>query len=75
MSQHILVCPYTLDEIEEWKENARKYDRLKEAVGKIKDEIQRKANSGQWSEATIFGMQKAIAIIDKHLQEVENEVI
>ena len=33
----------------------------------IKAEIKRKANSGQWSDATVYGMQKAIAIIDKHI--------
>lgn len=32
----------------------------------IKAEIKRKTNSGQWSDAVIFGMQKAIAIIDKY---------
>ena len=42
-----------------------------EAWGKVKEEIQRKANSGQWSEATIYGMNKSISIIDKHLKEVE----
>lgn len=35
-------------------------------LDKIRDEIERKANSGQWSEATIYGMQKSIAIIDKY---------
>lgn len=29
-------------------------------------EIERKTNSGQWSEATVYGMQKAVAIIRKH---------
>lgn len=33
----------------------------------IKAEIKRKANSGQWSDATVYGTQKAIAIIDKHI--------
>ena len=43
-----------------------------EAWEKVKDEIQRKANSGQWSEATVYGMNKSISIIDKHLKEVEH---
>ena len=37
----------------------------------IRDEIERKANSGQWSEAVIYGMQKAIAIIDKYTKGAE----
>ena len=35
----------------------------------IKSEINRKANSGQWSEAVIYGLQKAIGIIDNHIIE------
>ena len=38
----------------------------------IRQEIDRKANSGQWSEAVVYGMQKALAIVDKHLQELES---
>ena len=41
-----------------------------EAWEKVKEEIQRKANSGQWSEATTYGMNKSISIINKHLSEV-----
>ena len=29
-------------------------------------EIEKKANSGQWSEAVIYGMNKALDIIRKH---------
>ena len=36
-------------------------------IDDIKAEIERKANSGQWSEATAYGMQKALFIIDKHI--------
>lgn len=39
-------------------------------LDKIRNEIERKANSGQWSDATIYGMLKAIAIIDKYKNEV-----
>ena len=59
-----------------YKPNEEMFDmaiRSLEAWEKVREEIQRKANSGQWSEATVFGMSKAIAIIDKHLQEVEND--
>ena len=38
----------------------------RKVIEDIRAEINRKANSGQWSEATVFGMQKALAIIDKH---------
>ena len=40
--------------------------RDKRLLQEIGAEIERKANSGQWSEATIYGMQKSIAIIDKY---------
>ena len=40
-------------------------------LDKIRAEIERKANSGQWSEATIYGMQKSIAIIDKYREDGE----
>ena len=40
---------------------------IKPVLEDIKAEIKRKANSGQWSDATVYGMQKAIAIIDKHI--------
>ena len=35
-------------------------------LDKIRDEIERKAHSGQWSDATMYGMLKAVAIIDKY---------
>lgn len=40
-------------------------------LSKIKDEIERKITSGQWSEATVYGLKKAIAVIDKYLEETE----
>ena len=40
---------------------------LEEVLEDIKGEINRKANSGQWSEATVYGMQKAISVIDSHI--------
>ena len=39
----------------------------------IKAEISRKANSGQWSEATVYGMQKAITIIDSYISGKEQD--
>lgn len=40
-------------------------------LDKIRAEIERKANSGQWSEPVIYGMKKSIALIDKHKAESE----
>lgn len=40
-----------------------------QVLDKIKAEIERKAHSGQWSDATIYGMLKAVAIIDKYKAE------
>lgn len=37
----------------------------------IRDEIERKAHSGQWSGVTMYGMLKAVAIIDKYKAESE----
>lgn len=42
-----------------------------DALDKIRDEIERKAHSGQWSDATMYGMLKAVAIIDKYKAESE----
>ena len=44
---------------------------LEKVLEDIKAEINRKANSGQWSEATVYGMQKALTIIDKHISGKE----
>lgn len=38
---------------------------LKSVDGLI-EKIDKKANSGQWSEATVYGMKKAIAIIKEY---------
>jgi hypothetical protein len=40
-------------------------------LDKIRDEIERKACSGQWSDATVYGMLKAVAIVDKYTAEKE----
>lgn len=46
---------------------------IKPVLEYIKAEIKHKANSGQWSDVVIFGMQKAVAIIDKHMGESEDK--
>ena len=43
----------------------------REVLDKIRVEIERKAHSGQWSDATMYGMLKAVAIIDKYKAEIE----
>ena len=43
----------------------------KGAISHLRTEIERKAHSGQWSEATMFGMLKAVAIIDKYAESEE----
>lgn len=45
--------------------------RIVELLDQIREDILRKANSGQWSEAVVFGMNKAVAIIDKYKNESE----
>jgi hypothetical protein len=45
------------------------------SLDKIRAEIERKANSGQWSEAVVYGMKKSIVIIDKYREsEVRDEM-
>ena len=50
-------------------ENRQLSDWLREleAYREAREKIQRKANSGQWSEAVVYGLTKAITIIDKCL--------
>jgi hypothetical protein len=53
-----------------WK---RAYARgCNDVLDKIRVEIERKAYSGQWSDATMYGMLKAVAIVDKYKAESEN---
>jgi hypothetical protein len=54
-----------------WK---RAYARgCNDVLDKIREEIERKAHSGQWSDATMYGMLKAVAIVDKYKAESEDE--
>ena len=63
----------------DWKDTVEMLKRLpsvtpqprSEVLDKIRDEIERKAHSGQWSDATMYGMLKAVAIIDKYKAESE----
>lgn len=40
-------------------------------LSNVRNEVEAKANSGQWSEATVYGLKKAIAVIDKYLEETK----
>jgi hypothetical protein len=42
-------------------------------LDKIRAEIERKANSGQWSEAVVYGMKKSIVIIDKYRESEDKK--
>lgn len=44
-----------------------------DVLDKIRAEIERKAHSGQWSDATMYGMLKAVAIIDKYRESEDKE--
>ena len=48
-----------------------KNDVLNVVLDKIRGEIERKAHSGQWSDAVMYGMIKAGDIIDKYKAESE----
>jgi len=58
-------CRYNLSE------DCNNTDCLNCVLDKIRAEIERKANSGQWSEAVVYGMKKSIVIIDKYKAESE----
>lgn len=51
-------------QLAEWLKKLQAYEEARE-------EIIRKRDSGQWSEAVVFGFNHAIYIIDKHLNEVK----
>lgn len=49
--------------------DAEKKHVINNVLSKIRAEIERKAHSGQWSDATMYGMLKAVAVIDKYRAE------
>ena len=65
----------TIDEIltDTFKEKDRQINFAIEELEKVRTKIIKKANSGQWSDPTIFGMQKAVFIIDNELSELKGE--
>jgi hypothetical protein len=54
------------------KEHRQLAEWLKElkAYREARNEITRKMNSGQWSEGVVYGLDKAVRIMEKHLREV-----
>lgn len=41
------------------------------AYREAREEITRKMNSGQWSEGVVYGLDKSIRIMQKHIEEVK----
>ena len=56
--------------------NAEEHKQVAEWLRELKSyresrkEITRKMNSGQWSEGVVYGLDKAVRIMEKHLREV-----
>ncbi len=51
-------------------ENVCDWLRELKAYRESRKEITRKMNSGQWSEGVVYGLDKAVRIMEKHLREV-----
>lgn len=70
---------YTMSEMERQRcrECASEHRQLAEWLKELKayrearKEITRKMNSGQWSEGVVYGLDKAVRIMEKHLREVK----
>ena len=56
-------CASEHRQLAEWLKRLKAYEVARE-------ELERKMNSGQWSDAVIYGMNKALYIQKKHLGEV-----
>ena len=56
-------CAKEHRQLAEWLRKLKAYEEARE-------EIIRKMNSGQWSDAVMYGMSKALLIINKHIGEV-----
>lgn len=62
-----LECASEHRQLAEWLKELKAYR-------KAKEEITRKMNSGQWSEGVVYGLNKSIRIMQKHIEEVNNDV-
>lgn len=56
-------CAEEHRQLVEWLRELKAYD-------EARAEIIRKSKSGQWSEGVVYGLDKAIRIMEKHLREV-----
>lgn len=64
-----LECAKEHRQLAEWLKELKAYD-------EARAEIIRKSKSGQWSEGSMFGMNFALGIIDKHIKGItENEEV
>lgn len=64
--EHTNLVPYDVDE--KYNRNCKqlaKWLRELKAYRESKKEITRKMNSGQWSEGVVYGLDKAIRIMEK----------
>ena len=61
--QGCYVNEYEINQLAEWLTELKAYREARE-------EIERKIEKGQWSDAVEYGMRKTIAIQNKHLREV-----
>ena len=58
-----LECAKEHRQLAEWLRELKAYRESRK-------EITRKMNSGQWSEGVVYGLDKAVRIMEKHLREV-----
>ena len=66
MNQEMAMFSTEIKDIQELQAKARKYDELKEAVGKIKEEINDLVGYGAYYK----GVNDALKILDKHTEEL-----
>ena len=73
---HRNVMKLSVNDIERMQEYLEENKQLAEWLRELKayrearKEITRKMNSGQWSEGVVYGLDKAVRIMEKHLREV-----
>ena len=67
---HVLSGMDCLECAKEHRQLAKWLRELK-AYRESRKEITRKMNSGQWSEGVVYGLDKAVRIMEKHLREVK----
>lgn len=59
-----IECANEHRQLAEWLKELKGYEEAEE-------EINRKMESGQWSDAVAYGMNKALVIMHKHIREVK----